>query len=524
MTNAKVGTMLVERNPYHRPKLGAFLHSDPTSLYTPIHHDEEDLSSHSPSNASAATPTTSSNNASPFTMSPWNQDSSSSPYNKSPWLLPSPGINFYHHHDDNDNKYYPENGLIGSLVRQEGHIYSLAVSRDLLFTGSDSKNIRVWKGMNDYTGFKSSSGLVKTIVISGEKIFTGHQDGKIRVWKVSHKNPSNYRRIGSLPKFKDYVKSSMNPKNYVEVRPRRNAVKVKHFDAVSSLSLDEEEGLLYSGSWDKTLKVWRVSDSKCLESINAHDDAVNSVAAAFGGYVFTGSADGTVKMWRREQRGKKTKHELDRVLLKQENAVTSLAVNRLSTVVYCGSSDGLVNYWERDEKNNGLSHGGVLKAHKLAVLCLAAAGNLVFSGSADKNVCVWKREESGVHTCLSVLTGHMGPVKCIAVQEEPEGYHDKGVRGWLVYTGSLDKSVKVWRVTEHAPEWRMIHAWTHGGATYDDNSSTAGFSNNSSPATNTIGVSNNISSNKGIKSPVPNSISNNHLQSNGDNYQNRRRL
>lgn len=355
----------------------------------------------------------------------------------------------------------PETGLVGSLVREEGHIYSLAVSGDLLYTGSDSKNIRVWKELREFTGFKSSSGLVKTIVISGGKIFTGHQDGKIRVWKVSSKNPANHKRIGSLPTFKEYVKSSMNPKNYVEVRRHKNAVKVKHFDAVSSLSLDEEEGLLYSGSWDKTLKVWRLADSKCLESINAHDDAVNSVVTGFNGYVLTGSADGTVKVWKRVEEGKKPKHVMECVLLKQEHAVTALAVNRLALVVYSGSSDGLVNFWERDQKG-GFTHGGVLKGHTLAVLCLATAGNLLFSGSADKNVCVWKRDDNGFHTCHSILTGHTGPVKCIAVEEEqpqPDDHRGKGDQRWIVYTGSLDRSVKVWRVSEHAPELGVFQSW-----------------------------------------------------------------
>ena len=54
--------------------------------------------------------------------------------------------------------------------------------------------------------------------------------------------------------------------------------------------------LLYSGSWDRTLKVWRITDLKCLESIRAHDDAVNAVAAD-AGIVYFGSADGRVKAW-----------------------------------------------------------------------------------------------------------------------------------------------------------------------------------------------------------------------------------
>lgn len=458
--------MVVDRtSALHRPKFGSLLHSDP-AIFSINSHEEDGAKSrnnnnnshsnaqngtsdysHRYSNASTASPSYYYDSArGSAESSPWNQGS---PYNKSPWIMPSPMTNPF---DEN----FPRNGLIGSLVREEGHIYSLAVSGDLLYTGSDSKNIRVWKNLKEFTGFKSNSGLVKAIVVFGDRIFTGHQDGKIRVWKVSPKSSSAHKRVGSLPTFKDYLKSSMNPKSYVEVRRNRNVVRIKHFDAVSCLSLNIEQGLLYSGSWDKTLKVWRIATAKCLESIVAHDDAVNSVVSGFDSFVFTGSADGTVKVWRRELQGKGTRHFLVQTLLKQENAVTALAVSQESAVVYCGSSDGLVNFWEREKH---LSHGGVLRGHKLAVLCLATAGNLLFSGSADKNICVWRRSEGGIHTCLSVLTGHTGPVKCLTVDEDRSS--GKGDQRWIVYSGSLDKSVKVWRVSENAPELSDVASLDH---------------------------------------------------------------
>lgn len=432
----------------HRPKLGTLMHSEPPSF---INHeyatnDQTNPHAHRNSNASTGSPL---HNYSPYyktdpspspnyAMSPWNP---TSPFQTSPWIQSSPLVSI-------------RNGLIGSLVRTEGHIYSLAASGDLLYTGSDSKNIRVWKSLKDFSGFKSSSGLVKAIVLSGGKIFTGHQDGKIRVWKFYTKNPwKPYKRVGELPTTKEFIKSSMNPSNYVKVRHRFNVPWIKHFDAVSCMSLDREQGILYSGSWDKTVKVWRISDSKCLESINAHDDAVNSVATGFEGLVLTGSADGTVKLWRRELVGKNTKHVRVQTLLKQESAVTALVVSMAGAgVVYCGSSDGLVNFWERGK--HSLSHGGVLRGHKLAVLCLATAGNLVLSGSADKSIGVWRREEGGDHTWLSVLSGHCGPVKCLAVEEDrdqPSKCGDDDDQRWVVYSGSLDKSVKIWRVSEKFP-------------------------------------------------------------------------
>ncbi|KAL6993676.1 hypothetical protein U1Q18_011788 [Sarracenia purpurea var. burkii] len=404
----------------------------------PNDNNIEELSFRFSNGSEATTPV----NFSPRSAPSWDP---TSPLEKSPWSSHEVAHDQHYHPDDHNYSY---TGLMGSLVREEGHIYSLATSGDLLYTGSDSKNIRVWKNQKEFSGFKSNSGLVKAIVIAGERIFTGHQDGKIRLWKVSAKNPSVHKRVGTLPTWKACIKSSINPSNFVEMRRKRNAVWIKHFDAISCLNLSEDKTLLYSASWDKTVKIWRVSDSKCLESVNVHDDAVNAIVAGFDGLVFTGSADGTVKVWRREMQGKGTKHFFSQILLKQDCAVTALAVNPSATTLYCGSSDGLVHFWEREML---LSQSGVLRGHKLAVLCLATAGNLVFSGSADTTIWVWGREAEegggggGDHTCLSVLTGHSGPVKCLAVEEDREA--TAGGRAWIVYSGSLDKSVKIWRVS-----------------------------------------------------------------------------
>ncbi|ESW32797.1 hypothetical protein PHAVU_001G017900 [Phaseolus vulgaris] len=377
---------------------------------------------------------------SPMMMSPWNQ-TASSPFSKPQWSQSDDGGNL------------PQNALVGSLVREEGHIYSLAASGDLLYTGSDSKNIRVWKNLKEYSGFKSNSGLVKTIILSGQKIFTGHQDGKIRVWKVSPKNPSVHKRAGTLPTLKDIFKSSIKPSNYVEVRRHKTALWIRHSDAVSCLSLSDNKLYLYSASWDRTIKVWRIADSKCLESIHAHDDAVNAVVCGEDAAMFSGSADGTVKVWRREVRGKGLKHAAVKTLLKQECAVTALAVDADASMLYSGASDGLVNFWEREK---GYVHGGVLKGHKLAVLCLISAGALVFSGSADKTICVWRRDGL-IHTCVSVLTGHDGPVKCLAVEEDREAAAAARDRRWILYSGSLDKSVKVWSVSESMNNNQGMH-------------------------------------------------------------------
>jgi WD40 repeat protein len=181
-----------------------------------------------------------------------------------------------------------------------------------------------------------------------------------------------------------------------------------------------------------------VSDSKCLESVRAHDDAVNTVAAAvFDNVVFTGSADGTIKVWRRQvsaKGGRATKHVLERVLREGESAITAIAVSSEDRVVYIGSSDGMVTYWHWID---GVArYGGVLRGHKMAVMCPAVA----------KNVVVWRRD-GAEHVNLAVLAGHTGPVKCVAMDEE-EAAGSKADRRFVVYSGSLDGSVKVWRLSD----------------------------------------------------------------------------
>ncbi|KAK5774795.1 hypothetical protein PVK06_042651 [Gossypium arboreum] len=52
----------------------------------------------------------------------------------------------------------------------------------------------------------------------------------------------------------------------------------------------------------------------------------------------------------------------------------------------------------------------------MAALYLVASKNLVFSGSTDNSVCVWRREYGGIHSCVSILTGHVGLIKCLAIE------------------------------------------------------------------------------------------------------------
>ena len=56
------------------------------------------------------------------------------------------------------------------------------------------------------------------------------------------------------------------------------------------------DGVLASGSWDKTIKLWR--DEKCIGTLKGHTGCVCAVAWGSDGVLATSSNDLTIKLWR----------------------------------------------------------------------------------------------------------------------------------------------------------------------------------------------------------------------------------
>lgn len=345
-----------------------------------------------------------------------------SPWTLSPLHTPSPSL-LYH--------------CIASLYRRDGTIYSIAVSKGIIFTGSNSSRIPVWRQPDcmECGCIKSTSGNIRTVLVQGNMLFAANKDHKIRMWNFTVTDNFRCKKVSSFPR-----KSTSLPLLF----SRTNNQQRQHKDCVSCLAYYHAEGLLYTGSYDRTVKAWRVSNQKCVDSFVAHEDKVNAIVVnQDDGCVFTCSSDGSVKMWRRVYRD--NSHTLTLTLKFQSSPVNAIVLlsSTTSWFLYSGSSDGNINFWEKEKMSCRYNHGGFLQGHRFAVLCLAAVGNLVFSGSEDTTIRIWKREEGNcLHECLAVLEGHRGPVRCLAACLEME----RVVMGFLVYSVSLDKTFKVWRV------------------------------------------------------------------------------
>lgn len=343
---------------------------------------------------------------------------------------------------------------IATIKSDSSYICSLVLSGKFLYGGSSDGDIRSWSyrdiSSNTWPTVATTTSTVKSLVIVGGKLFSSHQDHKIRAWKIETTNPNDQKLkcIATLPILKDRFSGLFFPNSYVQVRRHKKSTWVHHVDAISALAVSKDESLLYSASWDRTFKIWRTSDYKCLESVsNAHDDAINAIVVSNDGFVYTGSADKKIKVWKKFI-GEKH-HTLVGSLEKHKSAVNALAFSADGSVLYSGACDRSILVWERENGDGGMVVVGALRGHTKAILCLAVVGDLVCSGSADCCVRIWRRgvDDRKSYSCLGVLEGHRRPVKCLTTavdlnSDDPSNCVDS----FLVYGGSLDGDIKVWQI------------------------------------------------------------------------------
>ncbi|KAK1381434.1 putative U3 small nucleolar RNA-associated protein 13 [Heracleum sosnowskyi] len=376
-------------------------------------------------------------------------DSSSSSISSQSSLASVPSLNSVskeiptiHHH------------CISTLKGHPSYVFSLVLSGKYLYSGSSNGELCMWsrspsnhEDSAENVVFSCKS-AVKSLVILGDKLFSGHQDHKIRVWKIEDATAyKKHKCIAILPTLNDRVTRLFLAKNYVQIRRHKKCTWVHHVDTISALALSKDGSFIYSASWDRTFKVWRTSDFKCLESVwNAHDDAINAIVSSSDGFVYTGSADRKIKVWRKKEADKK--HILVGVLEKHKSAVNALALSTDGSVLYSGACDRSIIVWEKTSSDGNMVVAGALRGHTNAILCLAVVSDLVCSGSADKTVRIWRKEFGKSHSCLAVLEGHKRPVKCLTATVDSCSATHCSATGipYLVCSGSLDCDVKVWQI------------------------------------------------------------------------------
>jgi WD40 repeat protein len=151
-----------------------------------------------------------------------------------------------------------------------------------------------------------------------------------------------------------------------------------HTKWVAAVAFSPDGKWLATASADRTVRVWRVEDRRCVEVLKGHTDTVCTVALTADAILSAGH-DGTVRLWRNKRE--------PQVIEKRRGAILSIAVSPDSKTAAAGGVDGIITLLD-------LSAGkerARLTGHKTWVnsLAFSADGTRLASGSSDGTARLW---------------------------------------------------------------------------------------------------------------------------------------
>lgn len=285
------------------------------------------------------------------------------------------------------------------LEGHEGGVWALQYEGNTLVSGSTDRSVRVWdieKGLCSQV-FYGHTSTVRCLQIlmptetgkhyNGEPIMmppnpliiTGSRDSQLRVWRLPEAGSRRYIQTGP-------------PANDAEC-PYFVRILSGHTHSVRSIAAHGDT--LVSGSYDATVRVWRISTGEALHVLHGHTQKVYSVVLDHKrNRCISGSMDSFVKIW-----------DLDTgaclYTLEGHTLLVGLLDLRDERLV-SAAADSTLRIWDPE---NGKCKN-TLMAHTGAITCFQHDGRKVISGS-EKTVKMWDIQTGD---CIQDLLTDLGGV------------------------------------------------------------------------------------------------------------------
>ncbi|MFN6531406.1 serine/threonine-protein kinase [Nostoc sp. ChiSLP03a] len=277
---------------------------------------------------------------------------------------------------------------------------------------------------------KGHSSMVHAIAISpdGQFIASGSNDKTIKLWQMG-----TGKLVRQLGRWSSNHSSMVHSVAFSPI-PISSNLSYQSESGKSARVADLNRGILASGSWDNTIKLWDVNTGKEIRTLTGHANWVNSVAFSPNGkFLASGSADCTIKLWQ-VQTGIEiqtlTGHS-DPVSSIAYSPITSTTNSQERQLVASGSNDYTIKLWQIYTGRNIYT----LTGHSFFVNCIAFSknGEIIASGSGDNTIKLW-HVNTGKE--IRTLIGHSDSVWSVGFSQD----------GQFLASGSWDNTIKLWHI------------------------------------------------------------------------------
>ncbi|POS86554.1 hypothetical protein EPUL_002441 [Erysiphe pulchra] len=267
------------------------------------------------------------------------------------------------------------------LEGHEGGVWALQYEGNVLVSGSTDRSVRVWdieKGLCTQV-FHGHTSTVRCLLIlmpqmvdQNEKkesimvpekplIITGSRDSQLRVWRLPEEGSKRYIQAGP-------------PANDADC-PYFVRILTGHAHSVRAISAYQDT--LVSGSYDNTVRVWKISTGQTIHRLTGHTMKVYSVVLDHKrDRCISGSMDNFVKIW---------SIDTGACLFTLEGHTSLVGLLDLHDErLVSAAADSTLRIWD---PGNGQCKS-TLSAHTGAITCFQHDGQKVISGS-DRTLKLW---------------------------------------------------------------------------------------------------------------------------------------
>jgi WD40 repeat protein len=206
---------------------------------------------------------------------------------------------------------------------------------------------------------------------------------------------------------------------------------VGHIQPISTLEFSPTNPeLLLSGSLDRSIRLWNVSQKSLIRIFNEHKGTIRAIAFSNAGqYFVSGSEDYDIFLWN-INRDKKVD-----IIGSHTNWVSSLAFTQDHQQIISGGFDNVIRLWDLNRRVLLKTFGGhVDQVNTVAVI--PDGQGMFLSGSADKTLRQWNLSHSNYPTDVR---SHRGAVRSLTLKIAPQGT----IR---LASGGDDRDIRLWNV------------------------------------------------------------------------------
>lgn len=279
--------------------------------------------------------------------------------------------------------------LVRTLSGHEGAVLGVAaVDDERVVSWSEDRTLRVWDvhEERELLVLRGHDGAVTTCTVLGEdRLVSGSTDATVRLWSLEEGQlfrtfRGHQAAVTGLVATPDgrVLSSSLDRTIRIwslekSAAPSPLATFEGHSLGVLGLALSPGGRRLSSWSYDRTVRVWDLSEARLLSTLTGHTGAVLSCAfLADGMRLVSGSADRTMRLWMAST------GELLDVFEGHARAVRCLAIVPRGGQIASGSDDRTLRLWDSDLCLETTSLGG---ASEEISLCLASSRDHVLFGN-----------------------------------------------------------------------------------------------------------------------------------------------